>query len=75
MLAEIKRQGILEQLAPNAKIMSSFHNEFGEEIRPAQVMLKTLDSFLLTGILKKGKSWFNINRRYLKNLEEYLLIR
>ena len=75
MLAEIKRQGILEQLAPNAKIMSSFHNEFGEEIRPAQVMLKTLDSFLLTGIFKKGKSWFNINRRYLKNLEEYLLIR
>lgn len=74
MLAEIRRQGILEQLAPNAKIMSSFHNEFGDEVRAAKMILKTLDSFLLTGILEKGKSWFNINKRYLKNMEEYLRV-
>lgn len=74
MLAELKRQGILEQLAPNAKIMSTFHNELGKEVRPAQSMLKRLDFFLLTCILEKGKSWFNINKRYLKNLEEYLRV-
>lgn len=74
MLAEIKKQGILEQLVPNAKIMSSFRNKFGAEFRPALNMLKALDSFLLLNIFTYGKKMFNINKRYLKNMEEYLKI-
>lgn len=52
--------------------MSSFHNELGEEVRPAKTMLNRLDVVLLTDILEMGKSRFNINKRYLKNLKEYL---
>ncbi len=74
MLAELKRQGIIEQLNPNTKIISSFHNEYGEEVRPAKEMLNTLDLYLLMSILERGKTWFGINKRYLKNMEEYLQI-
>jgi len=74
MLAEIKRQGLLDQMSPNLRIISSFHNEFGEEIRPAKKMLLTLDQYLILGIFENGKSCFGINKRYLKNLEEYIRI-
>lgn len=72
MLSELKRQGILDQLSPNGRIFSSFHNEFGEESRPATKMIQTLDCYLMLGIFEKGKSWFGINKRYLKNLEDFL---
>lgn len=74
MLAEIKRQGIIDQLNPNVKIISSFHNEYGEEVRPAKEMLRILDMCLLMNIFERGKSWFGINKRYLKNLKEYLRV-
>lgn len=74
MLSEIKRQGLLDQINPNGRIISSFHNEFGDETRPATKMLLMLDQYLLLGIFEKGKSWFGINKRYLKNLENYLRI-
>lgn len=74
ILTELKRQGIIEQLNSNAKVISSFHNEYGEEVRPAQEMLRILDIFLLGEIFEKGKSWFGINKRYLKNMEEYLRV-
>ena len=75
MLREMKRQGILDQINPNARIISTFHNEYGEEVRPANDMLETLDMFLFKNILEKGKSWFGINKRYLQNMEEYFLQR
>lgn len=76
MLAEIKRQGLLDRINLNGRIISSFHNEFGDETRPATKMLLMLDQFLLLGIFEKGKSWFGINKRYLKNLENiYELIK
>lgn len=74
MLAELKRQGIIDQLNPNAKLISSFHNEYGEEVRPAKEMIKTLDICLLMNIFERGKSMFGINKRYLKNMREYLQI-
>jgi len=74
MLAELKRQGIIDQLNPNVNIMSSFHNEYGEEVRPAQEMLKKVDMYLLVNIFETGKSLFGINKRYLKNMKEYLRI-
>lgn len=74
MLAELKRQGIIDRLNPNVEIFSTFHNEYGEEVRPAKEMLKTVDMYLLMNIFDSGKSWFGINKRYLKNLEEYLRI-
>jgi len=74
MLAELKRQGIIDQLNPNAKLISSFHNEYGEEVRPAKEMIKTLDICLLMNIFERGKSMFGINKRYLKNMKEYLQI-
>lgn len=72
MLSEMKRQGILDQLSQNSSIFSTFHNEFGEEYRPATEMIRTLDNYLIMGIFEKGKSWFGINKRYLKNLEDFL---
>ena len=74
ILTELKRHGIIEQLNPNAKIISSFRNEYGDQVRPAQEMLKTLDIFLLEGIFENGKNGFGINKRYLKNMEDYLRI-
>ena len=74
MLAELKRQGIIDQLNPNAMLISSFHNEYGEEVRPAKEMIKTLDICLLMNIFERGKSMFGINKRYLKNMKEYLQI-
>lgn len=74
ILAELKRQGIMDHLNPNAKIISSFHNEYGEEVRPAKEMIKQLDMCLLIKILERGKSMFGINKRYLKNMKEYLQI-
>ncbi|MBQ8279124.1 MAG: hypothetical protein IJZ23_04730 [Roseburia sp.] len=74
MLAELRKQGILEQISPNARIVSSFHNEFGEETRPALWMLRMLDTYILLGILEQGKNWYGVNKRYLKNLEEYIRI-
>ncbi len=74
MLAELKRQGIIDRLSPNAKLISSFHNEYGEEVRPAKEMIKTLDICLLMNIFERGKSMFGINKRYLKNVKEYLQI-
>lgn len=72
MLAEIKRQGILDQINSNGRIISSFHNEFGDETRPATKMLLMLDHYLLLGIFDNGKNWFGINKRYLINLDNYL---
>lgn len=74
MLAVIKRQGLLDSINPNGRIFSSFHNEFGDETRPATKMLLMLDQYLLLGIFEKGKSWFGINKRYLNHLEDYLRI-
>lgn len=74
MLAELRKQGIIDNLSPNAKIVSSFHNEFGEEERPSSHILMILDQYLMLGIFSKGKSWFSLNKRYLKNLEEYLIM-
>ncbi|WP_313070249.1 hypothetical protein [Lacrimispora sp.] len=72
MLTEIKRQGIIDQINPNGRIISSFHNEFGDETRPAAKMLFMLDQYLLLGIFKNGKMGFAINKRYLRNLESFL---
>lgn len=74
MLAEIKRQGLLDHINPKGSIISSFHNEFGDETRPATKMLLMLDNYLLSGIFEKGKGWFGINKRYLENLEDYFRI-
>lgn len=75
ILAEMKKEGVLDQLGPNAKIISTFHNESGKEVRPSREMLRNLDMFFLASIFKKGKKWFGINKRYLKNMEEYLRIK
>lgn len=74
MLSQIKELGILNNIAPNAKIFSSFHNECGYEERPALVMIKRLEAALQETIIDNGKEWFGINKRYLENLKELLEI-
>lgn len=74
VLLQLKELGILNNLAPNAKIVSSFHNEYGYEERPALVMTKRLEGALQEAIIDNGKKWFGINKRYLKNLKELLKI-
>lgn len=74
LFPEFKKQGFLEHLNTHGHVFFSFHNQYGHEVRPAQEMIRQLDTYLLLGIFEKGKSWFGINKRYLKNLEEYLRI-
>ena len=74
MLSLIKENGIFERLSPNAIIASSFHNEFGEEFRPAKEYINALDEYLFLVILEKGKAMYGINKRYLKNIVSFLRI-
>ncbi len=74
MFTEIKSQGLLDLINQNGIIISTFHNEFGDEIRPAAKILLMLDQYLLFGFFERGKRLFGINKRYLKNLENYLRI-
>jgi len=75
MLTQIKEQGILDMMAPNVSILSTFRNENGYEERPAFSMLKHLDSIWIANIFAYGKSWMGLNKRYLKNLEEAMEIK
>ena len=74
MLNQIKQNGLLDNMNPHGRIISSFHNQFGQEIRPAKDMLMALDSTLLEGVFKYGKTRYGINKRYLASLEDCLLI-
>lgn len=74
MFSEMKANGWFEHLNPNARIMGSYHDGFGNEIRPASDMLGKLDEFLLYGILRNGKEWFEINKRYLRFFEEFVSV-
>lgn len=74
MLNEMVREGILDSFSPECRLTSTFHNQFEEEVRPAQRMLQQLDSNMLYRIMRNGKKECKLNKRYLKNLEEYLRI-
>lgn len=74
MLNEMVREGILDSFSPECRLTFTFHNQFEEEVRPAQRMLQQLDSNMLYRIMRDGKKEFKLNKRYLKNLEEYLHI-
>lgn len=73
MLNEFINAGLIDNLKAYGHIISSFHNEYGEETRPAKMMLDVLDSNLLNMIIENGKNWFGINKRYLKSLYSYLI--
>ena len=75
MLNELRQQGILDQMNLGGHIVSTFHNQFGDEVRPAQEILRMLDTYLLLGIFQKGKTWFGLNKRFLKSLEEFFQIK
>jgi len=74
MLNEMVREGLLDSFSSECRLTSTFHNQFGEEVRPAQIMLQQLDSSMLYRIIKDGKKECKLNKRYLKNLEDYLRI-
>lgn len=72
ILAELKNNNVLSGMNPDLKIISTFTNQFGDEVRPASNAIKMLDSFLLGGVFEHGKKSFGINKRYLKSLRDYL---
>ena len=74
MLSQIKELGVLEAMAPNASIMTTFRDESGNEERPASFMLEYLDSVLAANLFAHGKGWIGINKRYLKNMEEIMRV-
>lgn len=75
MLSELKAQGWIDNISEHGRVISSFHDEFGNEKRPASNMLMVLDSYLLVGLFSSGKQWFGINKRYLRNLEDFITVR
>ena len=74
MLMEIKQNGILDLINPNAKIISTFHDSKGNEVRPAQMLLQKVDSLLIPDILSRGKTLYCLNKRYLRDMKELLTI-
>lgn len=74
MLAEMEEKGLLDQMNPNCHLISTFRDQYGQELRPADEMIKNLESAMLYGIIKHGKSAFGLNKRFLKNLDSYLRI-
>lgn len=72
MLSKIRKQGWLDSMDPHGTIMSTFHNQFGQETRPSKMMLMDLDCLKLNGIIQNGKSWYGINKRYLASFADYV---
>jgi hypothetical protein len=74
MLAQLREKGLLEQISPQATVLGTYHDEFGNEYRPASKLLYNVDSFLLYRIVKTGKSDFSINNRFLRFFEEFIIL-
>lgn len=74
ILSQLKESGILDAVASNVSIMTTFRDENGNEERPALFMLRYLDSVLGAKVFLYGKSWLGLNKRYLRNLEEIMKI-
>ena len=74
MLSESLENGILENFNDNIRIVTTFHNSSGKEFRPASEMLKDIDNRLLYSMFKIAKTQYGLNKRYMVNLNEYLLI-
>lgn len=65
---------MLDSLNKNGRVIGSYHDAFGNDTRPAVILLRGLDTFLIENLFRTGKSYFRINKRYLKNLEEFIII-
>ena len=74
MLNELNASGVLDQFDSNCKIISTFRNQFGKEIRPATELINNVESLMLGRIIRYGKTWYGINRRFLKFLDGYLRV-
>ena len=74
MLSESLENGFLENFDDNFRIITTFHNSLGKEIRPASDMLLNMDDKLLYMILKNAKTQFGLNKRYVTYLNEYLSV-
>jgi hypothetical protein len=74
MLSELKKLGMLDNMNPNGRVVGTYHDALGNETRPALMLLRQLDQYLILGIFDAGKKWYGINKRYLRNLEDFLRI-
>lgn len=74
MLRESLENGIWENFNDNIRILTTFHNSSGKEFRPASEMLKDIDNRLLYLMFKNAKTKYGLNKRYMVNLNEYLLV-
>lgn len=72
MLKEMMKSGLLNQINPNAFVVSTFRDENGKEFRPSQNMIDSLESSLFCEMCIHGKKNYGLNKRYLKNIESYL---
>lgn len=75
MLNEMVGEGILDSFSPECILTSTFHNQYGDEVRPARRLIQQLDTVMLYRIVREGKRECGLNKRYLKNLEDYLSVK
>lgn len=75
LLNELERNGILNQLSHTCRLFSSFHNQYGEEVRAANMLLQQLDNKMLLRIILEGTRICQLSNSYLHNLEEYLRVK
>lgn len=73
MLGLLEEKGILEKLPNGGTVISSFHDEYGNEWRPSIDMIQKLDSILLMKILEQGKRTFGINKRFINNFKQIII--
>ncbi|SDH94334.1 hypothetical protein [Proteiniclasticum ruminis] len=74
ILNEIINTDFLKKVNSNATTITTFRNCRGKEYRPSTYMIQNLDRVLLSSILKNGKNLFNLNKRFLRYFEEYLIV-
>ncbi|MDC7302029.1 NERD domain-containing protein [Agathobacter ruminis] len=74
MLNEMIGEGILDKFSPKLRLTSTFHNQYGEEVRPARKIIQQLDAKMLYRIVREGKRECGLNKRYLRNLYDYLSV-
>ena len=73
ILNEMIETDFFNKVNENATTITTFRNSEGQEYRPSTYMIQNLDTVLLSSIIKNGKNHFNLNKRFLRYFEEYLI--
>lgn len=75
MLQDSIDDGLLENISPNAKIITTFKNYDGVETRPASTLLIQLEHRLFNMLLEASKRSLGLNKKFIKYMSRYLRVK